>query len=361
MTGALADGRYRIERTLGHGGMATVYLAQDEELRRPVAVKVLAEHVASDETLRRRFLREARLAARLSHPNIVQVYDVGEAEGRLFLVMEYVSGRTLAGSGKLPPAEAVQLMLQACAGLQHAHEAGLVHRDVKPGNLLVREDGVLKIADFGIAQAPDATRLTQVGMVLGTAAYLAPEQGAGENVTAAADIYSLGAVLYELLTGRPPFEFESLAELGTKQRSGVITPVRDLEPSVPEPVEAAVMRALARDAQFRPASAAQLAHELAATAEVPTEPLLATAVTEPLQRRTFWSVPGSGGALWIAVAAALGLVGVIVGLLELGGDGDSGRTDEARVVRIEPPRRGATPEQQARQLSAWLRRHSARR
>ena len=193
--------------------MAGVYLAHDEELHRPVALKVLAEHLGDDETFRARFLREARLAGRLSHPNIVQVYDAGDPEGRPFIVMEYVPGVTLAECGQLPPERAVELGLQGCAGLQHAHDAGLVHRDIKPGNLLLREDGVLKIADFGIARAAETTRHTQVGTILGTAAYLAPEQIAGEDATRASDIYSLGAVLYELLTGRPPYLFESLAEL----------------------------------------------------------------------------------------------------------------------------------------------------
>ncbi len=223
MTETLAAGRYRIERALGHGGMAVVYLAHDEELNRPVAVKVLAEHLAGEESFRARFLQESRLASRLSHPNVVQVYDAGETEGRPYIVMEYVPGDTVAQRGKLPYAEAVPLALQACAGLQHAHNAGLVHRDVKPANLLVREDSVLKIADFGIAHAAGLTRLTEHGTVLGTAAYLSPEQAAGEDVTAATDIYSLGAVLYELLTGRAPYEFESLAELAVQQTGGVIT------------------------------------------------------------------------------------------------------------------------------------------
>lgn len=184
MTRTLAGGRYRIERTLGHGGMAVVYLAHDEELRRPVAVKVLAPQLAADGSFRARFLQESKLAGRLSHPNVVRVYDAGDADGSPYIVMEYVPGDTIAQRGKVSHVEAVPLTLQACAGLQHAHDAGLVHRDVKPANLLVRADDVLKIADFGIAHAAGLTRLTQHGTVLGTAAYLSPEQAAGAEVTA---------------------------------------------------------------------------------------------------------------------------------------------------------------------------------
>jgi len=355
LTETLAEGRYRVERTLGHGGMAVVYLARDEELHRPVAVKVLAEHLADDERFRRRFLREARLAGRLSDPHVVQVYDAGETDGRPFIVMEYVAGRTLAESGKLPADETLELGLQACAGLQHAHDAGLVHRDVKPGNLLLRDDGVLKIADFGIARAAETTRVTELGTVLGTAAYLSPEQAAGEEVTAAADIYSLAAVLYELLTGRPPYQFESLAELAAKQSAGVITPVRDLEPSVPPQLEAAVMHALAREPRFRPASAAEFAQELAQAVEPPTEPLPATAVTERARGRIPRRVPGRKAWVWFAGAAAVAVVAVILGLLDLGGESSS---TPPRSVHIAPPQRGATPAAEARNLSAWLRAHS---
>lgn len=355
MSETLAAGRYRIERTLGSGGMAVVYLAHDEELHRRVAIKVLAEHLAGDDSFRARFLQESKLAGRLSHPNVVQVYDAGETDGSPYIVMEYVPGDTIAQRGKLSYRDAVPLALQACAGLQHAHAAGLVHRDVKPANLLVREDDVLKVADFGIARAAELTRLTQHGTVLGTAAYLSPEQAAGEEVTTATDIYSLGAVVYELLTGRAPYEFESLAELAAQQKGGIITPLRDLESSVPEPVEAAVMHALARDPRFRPASAADFAAELATASELPAEPLLATAITEPLHSRTYRSVPGSSAWLWIAGAAAVATVAVILGLLSLGGSGSS---TKPQPVRIQAPARGATPAAEARNLSAWLRAHS---
>ena len=187
--------------------MATVDLVHDVELDRPVALKRLAENLARDEELRRRFLREARLAARLAHPNVVRVFDVGEDGGRPFIAMEYVEGETLAElvarRGPAAGAEAATLGVQICAGLAAAHAAGLVHRDVKPQNLLLGTDGVLKLGDFGIAVGHEGTRLTLAGTVLGTVGYLAPEQARGEQVTAAADIYAVGAVLYELLTGEP--------------------------------------------------------------------------------------------------------------------------------------------------------------
>jgi serine/threonine-protein kinase len=257
--------------------MATVDLAHDAELDRPVALKRLAENLARDEELRRRFLREARLAARLAHPNVVRVFDVGEDDGRPFIAMEYVEGETLAEvvarRAPLPVSEAARLGTQMCAGLAAAHAAGLVHRDVKPHNLLLGTDGVLKLGDFGIAAGQEGTRLTLAGTVLGTAGYLAPEQARGEQVTAAADIYAVGAVLYELLTGEPSRTAGSLAELGSED--GFRPP--DLAarvPAAPPELVAAVTACLSARPEDRPSSAAALARLLAPVAsEAATMPL----------------------------------------------------------------------------------------
>jgi serine/threonine protein kinase len=376
----LAAGRYRVERTLGKGGMAAVYLAHDAELERPVAIKVLAEHLASDEAFRERFLREARMAAKLSHPNVVHVYDQGDEDGIPFIVMEYVEGTTLGDelrrSGPFPPARVVDLALQICGGLEHAHASGLVHRDIKPGNLLLREDGTVKIADFGIARAAQATKLTQIGSVLGTAAYLAPEQASGEPVTAAADIYSLGCVLFESLTGRTPYVFETLPELVVKQREEPITPIRELRPDVPAELEAAVMHCLARRPDYRPASAAALAQELAAgSPEPPTEalprpsgvratdvetvPLTQSPSTAPLPRtrmpRRDFALPRT--ATWLAFAVVAALVFVVLLLALSSGDGGGGE-EPAEPVVVEPVPPADNPADQARNLAEWLRQHA---
>lgn len=344
---SVGGGRYRLERPLGRGGMATVYLAQDVELERPVAVKLLAESLAGDEAFRRRFLREARLAARLSHPNVVGVYDAGEAEdGRPYIVMEYVDGSTLEGRGPLPPPEAVELAVQACHGLSHAHAAGLVHRDVKPHNLLLRNDGTLKVADFGIARAAEATALTQVGTVLGTAAYLAPEQAAGEEVTAATDVYALGAVVYELLTGRPPYEPESLADLADRP---AITPVSERAPEVPSQVEDAVMRALARNPAYRQPSADELARELGDRPTAPTR----VAPPTPQRRSRKWLAAAAVAATGIGVAVV-----VVAVLATRGGNSPPPRRPAPVAVRPIPP--GANAQEQARNVAAWLRARAAR-
>ena len=217
-------GRYQLEGRLGFGGMSTVHLAFDMRLERRVAVKLLAEHLAEDPTFVSRFQREAQAAARLVHPNIVQIFDSGldDGSGRHYIVMEYIEGQSCAeilrDDGWMQVEEAVAVIEQACEGLHYAHRHGVVHRDVKPGNLLRSRTGEVKLADFGIAKATEQSSITQVGSVLGTAAYLAPEQARGEEAGPRADLYALGVVAYQLISGRLPYEAGSLTELALKQQ-----------------------------------------------------------------------------------------------------------------------------------------------
>jgi serine/threonine-protein kinase len=256
-TQVLAE-RYELGERLGVGGMSTVLEAFDRRLERPVAVKLLAEHLADDSQFVARFRREALSAARLVHPNVVQVFDFGldESSGRHYIVMELIRGQSgaeiLRDEGILGVQEALSMVLQACRGLDYAHRNGVVHRDVKPGNLLRAEDGVVKLADFGIAKAlSDESAITQVGSVIGTAAYLAPEQAAGEEVGPPADLYALGVVTYQFLSGRLPYEAQSLTELALKQMREIPAPLDELNPEVTPQLAVAVDRALALDPRER--------------------------------------------------------------------------------------------------------------
>jgi serine/threonine protein kinase len=362
----LVEGRYELVRPLGQGAMATVDLAHDIELERPVALKRLAENLARDEDLRRRFLREARLAARLAHPNVVRVFDVGEDDGRPFIAMEYVEGETLAElvgrRGRLPAAEAATLGMQMCAGLAAAHAAGLVHRDVKPQNLLLGKDGVLKLGDFGIAAGHDGTRLTLAGTVLGTAGYLAPEQARGEQVTAAADIYAVGAVLYELLTGEPSQTAGSLAGLGSED--GFRPPdLASRVPTAPPELVAAVTACLSVRPEDRPSSAAALARLLAPVASgadtrfLPPDP--AQRATEILARpdgpRPWWTGRRLAGVAALVAAAVAGLAAALA--LSSGG-GHASPPPASTPRTVAPPAAGTNVADQAQNLAAWLRRHS---
>jgi len=349
------DSRYRLERPLGHGGMASVHLARDTELDRLVALKLLAENLSGDESVHRRFVREARLAARLSHPNVVSVFDAGDDGGRPYIVMEYVDGENLAEllarRGRIPPDEARGLALQAAQGLAHAHAAGLVHRDVKPQNLILRRDGTLKIADFGIARAAEATALTQAGTVLGTAAYLSPEQALGEEVTPATDVYSLGVVLYELLTGRTPFQVETLDDLAQRPAMEV-APVRELVPGVPRDLEDVVMHCLARNPEYRPRDGAQLAAELALVDAAATKPLPGPPRREWFRDRRL---------MWAAVAGLLVLATVLLAVVIA--SGGSSKPPGGTAVTVEQPKvqpipRGTDAQEQARNIAAWLRQRS---
>jgi eukaryotic-like serine/threonine-protein kinase len=265
-------GRYRLDHRLGAGGMSTVFLAMDTVLEREVAVKLLAEHLAEDEAFVARFRREALAAARLMHPNIVQVFDSGQDPGshRHFIVMEYVEGPSCAdmlrdNSGRLDVELAVRVVRDACHGLDYAHRAGVVHRDVKPGNLLVQsETGTTKLADFGIAKAAEQTRITQVGSVLGTAAYLSPEQARGEESEPPSDIYSLGVCAYQFLAGRLPHEYGSLTELALKQQSEAVEPITTFRPEIPPALDRAVRLCLEREPAARYESALQLAEAVEA-------------------------------------------------------------------------------------------------
>ena len=269
MTGTTTiAGRYRIEGRLGVGGMSTVHLALDSRLERHVAIKLLAEHLADDPTFVSRFRREALAAARLVHPNIVQVFDFGFDAGhhQHFIVMEHVPGNSCAellrDHGHLGVAETIDIVTQACRGLEYAHRNGVVHRDVKPGNLLVSDSDVVKLADFGIARAADQSSITQVGSVLGTAAYLSPEQARGDEAGPRADLYSLGVVTYQLISGRLPYEANSLSELALKQQRESPIPLDQLNPEVPHALAQAVAMSVAIDQRARPADALELAEML---------------------------------------------------------------------------------------------------
>jgi len=262
-TDQLFAGRYRLEGRLGVGGMSTVRLAFDTRLERNVAVKLLAEHLAQDASFVSRFRREALAAARLVHPNIVQVFDFGsdQESSRQFIVMEYVDGQSCAEilreRGHLDPEEAVDILAQSCRGLDYAHRNGVVHRDVKPGNLLLSADGMIKLADFGIAKAAEQSDITKVGSVLGTAAYLSPEQARGEPAGPPSDLYALGVVAYQLMAGRLPYQAASLTDLA-RQQSTPPPRLDDLVPDVPATLAAAVQRALAGDPEQRYADAGEM-------------------------------------------------------------------------------------------------------
>jgi serine/threonine-protein kinase len=263
------DRRYVIRRKLGSGGMADVYLAEDQELGRRVALKLLDERHASDEQFVERFRREAQSAAGLNHPNIVSIFDRGLAEGTYYIAMEYLDGRTLkellVRNGPTPVPIAIDYARQILGALSFAHRHGIVHRDIKPHNIVVGGDGRLKVTDFGIARS-GASQMTEAGSIVGTAQYLSPEQARGAPVDPRSDIYSLGIVLYEMLTGKVPFTGDTPVEIAMKHLSQVPDPPSKLRPQVPHDLDAIVMRALAKDPDQRYASAEEMDADLARVA-----------------------------------------------------------------------------------------------
>jgi eukaryotic-like serine/threonine-protein kinase len=266
----LFDGRYRIIRKLGAGGMANVYLAEDQELGRRVAIKILNDRHANDDQFVERFRREAKNAAGLSHPNIVSIYDRGEAEGTYYIAMEFLDGRSLkeliVSRGPAPVPVAIDYARKILDALRFAHRNGIVHRDIKPHNVIVDAEGRIKVTDFGIARA-GASQMTEVGSIIGTAQYLSPEQAKGAPVDQTSDLYSVGIVLYELLTGKVPFTGDMPVEIAMKHISAVPEPPSTLRPDIPEDLDLVVLRALGKTPEERYPSAEEMDKDLARVAQ----------------------------------------------------------------------------------------------
>jgi serine/threonine-protein kinase len=378
------NGRYELHRRLGKGGMAEVFLARDLQLGRPVAVKVLFTQFAGDPAFVERFRREAQAAANLNHPNIVSVYDWGQEHGTYFIVMEYVEGRSLAellrSDGPMEPSAAVEIATDVAAALGAAHTAGVLHRDIKPGNILVTPSGLVKVADWGIGRAMDAAveeNLTQTGAVMGTATYFSPEQAQGLPLDNRSDLYALGVVLYEMVTGRPPFQGDSPVAIAYKHVQEPPRPPRSINASVPPELEAITMQLLEKQPDDRYATAEDLradlrryregfrvhamSRELAAagaaagatqavpaveaTAAVPTT----YRVEEPAE--DWYAEPQKEPRSWWFVVALVLLLGVLAGLLWLLastlGVFDQ---DDTGVEQVAVPPVVGLPVEQARQV-----------
>ena len=357
--------RYRVVRHIANGGMASVWEAHDELLDRAVAVKLLASHLSEDDRARQRFQREARAAAAVSsHPNVVTIYDVGEHDGKTFMVMELLKGGTVAdklrAGDRISPRTAMRWLRDAASALDAAHAADVVHRDVKPANMLLDDAGRLAIADFGIARLALEDQLTATGTVLGTAAYISPEQAVGDPATAASDRYALAVVAYELLTGARPFEAENFAAQARAHVEDDPEPASVRNPDLPAEVDAVLARGLEKDPGARYASAGELVDHLddAISAPDPGHPATADHAQHPLMGggpppRTAPPVAAGNGrpaprrrnaGVLLAALATAALVAVIAVLLLSGGDGGDGNKQQAEST----PQRTETPTQRPR-------------
>jgi predicted Ser/Thr protein kinase len=335
VVGELIADRYELEELVGSGGMSSVYRAHDRLLERSVALKILHEQYTRDDDYVERFLREARAVAQLTHPNIVTVIDRGEQDGRQFIVFEYVDGVNLKElvdeEGPLPVRDAIELSLQVARGLAFAHEQGLVHRDVKPQNVLLDGDGRAKVTDFGIARSLDVDGMTITGTIMGTSNYIAPEQARGQPVDEQTDVYSLGCVLYELLTGEVPYDGDNFVTVAMRHVNDPVPSVREVRDDVSPRLDWVVQRAMAKDHQDRFASMNEFAAELEAcyaeldggegATMIARAPAAARAAprraSRGRRRRTIWPFV----LLGVALAA---LAGGAAGLLLFGDDGGSG-------------------------------------
>ena len=314
----MVDGRYRAQRKLGSGGMAEVWCAEDEVLGRRVALKLMGGRFAESPEFHERFRREAQAAAGLTHPNIVAIFDRSEWDGTPYIAMELVDGRTLkelvTERGPLPPDVAISLTEQILRALGYAHRRGIVHRDIKPQNVILDAEGQAKVADFGIARAGETSEMTQTGAIVGTVQYLSPEQAEGHPVDRRADLYSAGIVLYELLTGQVPFDGEAPISIAIKQINELPVPPRQLEPRISPALEAVVLRALEKDPARRYQSAEEFIAALEQARRAPARPVvLAEAPGEPFvdEKRTRWWI-------WALVAVAVIAIGIGAYLLVSG-------------------------------------------
>jgi eukaryotic-like serine/threonine-protein kinase len=349
LSSTVLSGRYRLESKLGSGGMSTVYLALDEVLDRPVAIKLLHREISEEADQLERFRREARAAARLSHPNLVGVIDAGEDDGRPYIVFEYIEGRTLKRrlqeEGDLPVDEAVAYAIEIGRGLTAAHARKLVHRDVKPQNVLIDPDGRAKVTDFGIARSLETKGLTATGRVLGTTDYVSPEQAMGEDVDERSDVYSLGVVLYEMLTGEVPFQAETQVGVAMKHVNEPMPDVQTRRPEVSAAVASVVDRATTKDPRDRYSTVAQMVRDLEQTLEVEAARRGGTSgeATSVLD-----SVPSSQRRLGrrrriSGIGLAMGIVGIALIAaalvfggkhIDLGGGGSSGGGRAATEIRL---------------------------
>ena len=306
------DGRYRVLRKLGSGGMADVYAAEDRQLGRRVALKVLHRRFAEDQQFVERFRREASSAAGLQHPNIVAIFDRGQWDGTSYIAMELVEGRTLKevvrGKGPAPPEAAVDVTLQILRAARYAHKHGIVHRDIKPHNVLIDQDGRVRVTDFGIARA-GTSDMTETGSIMGTAQYLSPEQAQGRAVDARSDLYSIGIVLYELLTGQVPFDAESPVTVALMQVNEPPPPPRELNPAIPPAIEAVVLRAMEKDPDRRFQSADEFIAALETRQEILPPPPPVEEILEEDDRR--------GRRWWLWLLILLALAAIAFGLYQV--------------------------------------------
>ena len=298
-------GSYEIRKLLGKGGMGAVYLAHDHSLDRQVAIKMLPHHLSQNPDIVTRFQREARALAKLRHPNLMHIYTVGQHKGHPFFAMEYVRGSTLASiidrTGRLPPAQAAHIVADVLSALDKVHQAGMMHRDIKPGNIMIDEDGRAVLMDFGLAREETDVGMTADHTVLGTPSYMSPEQAAGERVDARTDLYSIGIVLYEMLTGRPPFAGKTSFEILRQHIESSVPPPSERAPEVPPGLDAVVARAVAKSSDDRFQTVAQMAAALAGVYRDATLLRLATEAGRATEPTVLTAPPGPGFASTVAV------------------------------------------------------------